>query len=94
MIETVWHANSNSSPPVYPETKGVPLEEMDRVFGEGQYIAFPRRNFFFDQCLQTSAKKRWKMSLRSHLSCPVVRGGAGSLLAHIEWIQPYGAGLG
>ena len=24
--------------PVFPETKGVPLEEMDAVFGEGGYI--------------------------------------------------------
>ena len=28
------HTNSC---PVYPETKGVPLEEMDAVFGEGEY---------------------------------------------------------
>lgn len=24
--------------PVYPETMGVPLEEMDAVFGEGEYL--------------------------------------------------------
>ena len=24
--------------PVYPETRGVPLEEMDAVFGEGMFI--------------------------------------------------------
>lgn len=35
----VWHANYNTPLPVYPETKGVPLEEMDRVFGEGQFFS-------------------------------------------------------
>lgn len=26
---------------MYPETKGVPLEEMDAVFGEGNFSIFP-----------------------------------------------------
>ena len=33
---------------VYPETKGVPLEEMDIVFGEGMY-RFPSRVQISDQ---------------------------------------------
>jgi len=31
------HTNGNLNLLVYPETKGVPLEEMDRVFGEGNF---------------------------------------------------------
>ena len=35
--------NGNSTLLVYPETKGVPLEEMDRVFGEGNFAFVLRR---------------------------------------------------
>jgi hypothetical protein len=33
---------------VYPETKGVPLEEMDRVFGEGQsFCVYTRKDLIY-----------------------------------------------
>jgi hypothetical protein len=35
--------NGNSTLLVYPETKGVPLEEMDRVFGEGNSTSVLQR---------------------------------------------------
>ena len=90
----VWHANCNTSLLVYPETKGVPLEEMDRVFGEGQLFYFSQEIVLLTQHLQTSAKKRWKTSLRLPLLYPIARGGVGSLSARAERICLYGAELG
>ena len=90
----VWHANYNTPLPVYPETKGVPLEEMDRVFGEGQSFHFSPERVMLTKHLQTSAKKRWKTSLKLPLLYPIAPGGVGSLLAHAERICQYGAGLG
>lgn len=37
---------------VYPETKGVPLEEMDRVFGEGKLYVQNTFSSAYNQVLQ------------------------------------------
>ena len=37
---------------VYPETKGVPLEEMDAVFGEGKTTTTCLPNVMCNLCLQ------------------------------------------
>jgi hypothetical protein len=67
---------------------------MDRVFGEGRLFDLSLESVFLTQHLQTSAKKRWKMSLRLPLLYPIARGEVGSLLAHAERIYLYGAELG
>ena len=50
--------NSNSILLVYPETKGVPLEEMDRVFGEGNFAFALQKN------LLTYVYRRARISIR------------------------------
>lgn len=49
---------------VYPETKGVPLEEMDLVFGEGETYRIHYQVLVSDEVwLQTNVKKEKRMNL-------------------------------
>lgn len=53
---------------VYPETKGVPLEEMDAVFGEGVFsVIYYDAYTHFDHVRRT-ARTPWKW-FRNHIAC-------------------------
>jgi hypothetical protein len=62
---------------VYPETKGVPLEEMDAVFGEGKVFAI----FWSDDVDCILAEERLdyeseRASLMSNTRSPSIRSGS------------------